>query len=221
MGTELAAACSAHLQANDGAVLAFEAQDERLLDERQFALVKAFALLPPPQLPKVTEPEYRALIGSLAAVLRTREMTPAEAKLNRSLYWEVLKDIELFRLQRAADHFIKHAEWMPTPGQIRSVALGYEHELSLAHRRARRLLAQRDHRETEELMNRIGRGELTQDELDALPDADKECAKIRLLACDTPEGGITYRTAQALDRLIAHNKRELERYMVEHKTEGN
>lgn len=181
-------------------------QDERELDAAAFAAVEAFASAECPVMPAPSQDEVRGLINRLAGTLKSPRMSLEQGQLQLSMYWAALRDVELFRLQLAAAHFIRTAEWMPTPGQVRTQALGYGHPVYAAHSRARRLARDRRQRLHEETMRALRNRTLSQEELDRLSDAAKQSGIGHGELVPTPEGGIAYRTRETLDRWLEHNR---------------
>lgn len=195
-----------------------QTDNERQLDASAFSAVLAFARGPRPQLPFPAQDEFKQLIRALAGTLKTPRTSLDQGRIQLSMYWAALRDVELFRLQLAGEHYIKTAEWMPTPGQLRTTAMEYSHPVLVAHAKARRLARDRQHREHQQLMRQISDRKLTQGELDALQEPDREAAIGAHLLVRTPEGGAVYRTAEALDAWLEHNRR-LTREAMEKKEE--
>lgn len=199
------------------ALLVLQTEHERQLDPDTFAAVARFAAAPCPVLALPTQDEFKRLIHALAGVLKTPRTSLEQGQLQLSMYWLALKDVALYRLQRAGEHFIKTAEWMPTPGQVRTLALTYSHDVERAHSRAQRFARDRVQRLAEELMRRIGDRVLTQAELDALPDRAKDAAVGRHLLTRTPEGGVVYRSAEALARWEEHQRQLTRQHLLENR----
>lgn len=187
--------------------LVLSIQDEREVPDIQ--AVAAFATKPCPVLPPPAQDEFRAIIKAMTGVLRERRSTYEQGKFQLAVYWAALRDVELFRLRRAADHFVKTAEWMPTPGQIRTRALEFSHPVYSAHARARYLVRQREHRLDQELRAALRNRTLDQAALDSLAGPDREMAVRERLVCPTPEGGIVYPTPEAWQRWLEHNRKQL------------
>lgn len=219
MGRDLAIAGAGSLTPAEieVALLVLQTEHERQLDPDTFAAVERFALAPCPVLALPTQDEFRKVIHALAGVLKTPRISLEQGQLQLAAYWMALKDVALYRLQRAGEHFIKTAEWMPTPGQIRTKALTFTHDVELAHSRARRLARDRRHRLHEELMRAIDDRRLTQAELDQLPAEIQTGAVNRHLLVHTPEGGVVYRSAEALARWEEHQRQLTRQFLLENR----
>lgn len=218
MGTDLAtvAACLTPQKA-EMALAILNAPDETALDDVTFESVSRFALEPCPAMPCAAQDEFRRVIMALAGVLKSARTSDEQGKLQLAMYWRALQDVELFRLQLAAEHFIKTAEWMPTPGQIRTQALTYVHPVYRAHARAGMFLRERRHRLFEERMLALRDRTLDQAALDALADHEREAALKRDLITPRPEGGVTYRTREALERWEAHQRDLMKQAQMENR----
>lgn len=212
MGRDLAIAGAACLTPaeSDLATALLQLTDERQVDDPTWPLVEAFADRECPVMPPPEQADIKAIIGTLAGTLKAPRMSLDQGRLQLAMYWRALQDVELFRVQLAAEHFIRTAEWMPTPGQVRTQALTYSHPVYHAHTRARRLVRDRRQRLGEETRRAIQHRTLTQEELDQLTDAAKQSGISAGDLIPTPEGGVTYRTREAIDRWVAHATAQLE-----------
>lgn len=193
---------------------------EQEIDDPTFAAVERWAAAPCPVLPSPGQDEFRRIINALAGTLKSPRTSDEQGALQLKMYWAALHDVELFRIQRAAEHLIKTAEWMPTPGQLRTLALTHEHPVYWAHRRARRYVGERLHRLATAQLDRIGRRELGQDELDALSPDILERAFRAGFVVPNPDGGFVYRTREAVERFEEHNREKLRQYLLEGRKEG-
>lgn len=195
---------------------ALKVRDERELAEPDYRAVAEFASAPCPPLPKPSEEDLGKIVTALAAALKKAATAPAKGRFQMALYWRALHDLELFRIEHAAEHFLLTGEWMPTPGEMRTQALHYVHPVQLAHARALRFVRNRDQRLHLATVRAIRDRTLAQDQLDRLPDEAKQAGLALMELVPTPEGGVTYRTREALERWLEHSRA----LMVESRKDG-
>lgn len=80
------------------------------------------------------------LVARLALATKERQLSKIEAKERFDLYWRALSDVPLPDLAKAFDQILKTATFMPTPGEVRTIASRHTALRSFRESRARHLV---------------------------------------------------------------------------------
>ena len=107
-------------------------------------------------------------------------------------------------LEHAVSTAIRSLEWLPTPAELLRIAEAYTAPERLAHAIAIRIA--RDHRngQLEATLRQCREGELTESELQALPDPIAKIAETRGHILIWRDGKRTYRNRETLAAMLAH-----------------
>ena len=171
--------------------------------------MEVIAARPPVNLRPVSPDDVRAHVGPLVSTLKSKAGSDAQGKLQRAVYAKALEGIPVWKLARACVHFAAHAEWMPTPAEIRRQCLAYAHPAERAQARAKRLVRERQHRLRDEMVHRVREREL---DPALLAELDPWVADYLVRLGDLlrmPDGSLAYRSPEALALIAEHNRQHL------------
>ena len=111
--------------------------DSPVVGPKSAAALRAYAEQPEPPLPQQSQVEV--MIGKLAITTAQTKVSHAEATERLELYWFALKDVPLADLRWAFGELVKSATFLPTPAEVRAVAMKPGAKRRHAKSRARHL----------------------------------------------------------------------------------
>ena len=126
--------------------------DNPVVGPNTAATLRAFAAQPEP--PLASEQQVETMIGKLAMATAQAKVSAAEAEARLELYWLALRDVPLADLREAFVDLVRNSTFLPTPAEVRKVALHKGAVRRYAKSRARCLvkLHEREWREPAELV---------------------------------------------------------------------
>lgn len=150
------------------------------LDDQQLAAVQSIARLPLPALPPAGEPHFLQCMRTLT-LLPSRQEDDLSAELRLALYRKHFGKMPAEAWSYLVEHATLECRFFPSPKECKAIldkwdrTDGPARAVSLAQTRARHELQAR----MEETMERFREGEVTQAEVDALPEQWRRIAATR------------------------------------------
>jgi hypothetical protein len=177
-----------------------EVEHERDLGEDAYPLVRQFADLPAPRPRLASDDDVRNVIGSLASTLKAARTSREQGAFQLGLYRKALTGyLSAEALAYAGDRALRTLTWMPTPAELIDLAKPYSSRAEHAHAKARFLCRERAHRLMEEALKRIAKAELTEEELNDLPERWLAIAETQGAILKRLNGSFAYRTRVAYE----------------------